>query len=445
MRQRFHSIYLALFAAVLFSPLTASSAGFDYHRETIPGGGVLLVKESRELPMVTIRVSISAGTRAEPPEKQGLANITAALLARGTRRRSSADIERLNDLLGGGIGMEAGRDFATATLRVLTKDIERGMDLLADALRRPSFPKKEVEKTRRQIIGQFRRRKDRPSHLADVALRKRIFGVHPYGRMVSGTPESVQKIKRADIRTFYRNWYGMKGAIFVFVGDISTARAREIVLANFKGWRAGKAKLPDISLESPPNRFIVEKIDRTLTQTTVLIGNRSLKRKHPDFYAARVMNYILAGGGFESRILNNIREEKGLVYAAYSYFAAGMDTGHWRLVLQTKNESANEAIAESLAEIRRMQEKGVTEKELADAKAFITGNFATRFLSSGRIAGYMLAIERLGFPSDYAFRYLERIRAVTKEQVQEAAKKYIHPDAAILAVVGNLSEAKLKY
>jgi zinc protease len=157
------------------------------------------------------------------------------------------------------------------------------------------------------------------------------------------------------------------------------------------------------------------------------------------------MNYILGGGGFESRITKNIREEKGLVYSAYSYFAAGLDTGHWRLMLQTKNRSANEAITESISEIRRMQEEGVSEEELNEAKAFITGNFATRFQSSSRIAGYILAVERLGFPPTYADTYLDLIRAVTKEQVQAAAKKHIRLDEAVLTVVGNLEEAKLEY
>ena len=122
------------------------------------------------------------------------------------------------------------------------------------------------------------------------------------------------------------------------------------------------------------------------------MGNRSLKRTNPDFYAARVMNYILGGGGFSSRIMENLREEKGLVYSVYSYFAAGRHAGHWLLILQTKNKSANEAIKEAIAEVKRIKEKGVSDKELQDAKDFITGNFATRFGSSGRIANYILAV-----------------------------------------------------
>jgi len=189
----------------------------------------------------------------------------------------------------------------------------------------------------------------------------------------------------------------------------------------------------------------VIKLDRPLKQSTIILGNQSLTRKHPDFYAARVMNYILGGGGFESRLMTNLREEKGLVYSVYSYFDAGIHAGHWRLILQTKNESANQAIQESIAEVRRMQESGATEKELQEAKDYITGSFATRLASSSQIAEYILSVEQLGFPPDYADLYLGKIRAVAREQIQEAARKYIRLEEAVLAAVGNLAEADLKY
>jgi zinc protease len=237
----------------------------------------------------------------------------------------------------------------------------------------------------------------------------------------------------------------MKGAIFVFVGDISLQRAREIVLSHFRGWEAKGGKTAEPPLPPAPKRLTVVKVDRPLAQATVFLGNRSLTRKDPDFYAARVMNYVLGGGGFESWLMNNLREEKGLVYSVYSAFESDVNSGLWRLVLQTKNESANQAIEESMAEVRRMKEQGISEKQLEEAKAFITGNFATQFSSSARIASYILSVERLGFGPDYADRYPELIRAVTREQVQEAARKHINLDEAVLAVVGNMAKADLKH
>jgi zinc protease len=443
------SIFLAAGAIVisLAVSLPASAAVLTYDREELPGGAVLLVKESHELPIVTIRVSFPGGTRYEPLDKQGLASLTAGMLTRGTRRRNASTIEKLNDRTGGGAGASAGRDFSTASIRLLTRDLERGMDLLADILRRPTFPRKELGKMKTRTLGGLQRKKDRPGHLADRAFRGRLFGSHPYGRQVEGTPETIKKIRRRDLLKFHRQRYGMKGAIFIFVGDISLARARGIVMGHFGGWRSrpGPSPAEPAGSGEAKDKMAIIKIDRPFKQATVLLGNRSISRRHKDFYAARVMNYILGGGSFESRITRNIREEKGLVYSAYCYFAAGMDTGHWRLSLQTKNASANQAIAESIVEIRKIQDEGVSDRELSEAKAFITGNFATRFQSSSRIAEYILAVERLGFGPGYADEYLGLIRAVTKEQVQEAAKKHIRLDEAVLTVVGNLDEAKLEY
>ncbi len=432
-------------AALLLLPALAGAAVITYEREELPGGGVLLVKESRQLPMVRSTVSIPSGARHESPEQAGLANLASALLTRGTKTRSASDIEKLNDALGGGVGVEAGRARAEVSMRVLTRDLDEGISLLSDVLKNPTFPAEEMEKTKRRIVGGLRRQRERPGHLANKALRKSLFGKTPYGRMVEGTEASIKKLRREDLVRFHRKWYGMKGAIFVFVGDISLKRARELVLARFKGWRAEGGKIPEATPPEAPKKMQVVKIDRPLSQTTVMLGNRSLKRTNPDFYAARVMNYILGGGGFSSRIMDNLREEKGLVYSAYSYFAAGRHAGHWRLMLQTKNKSVNEAIKEAIAEVKRIQEKGVSEEELQDAKDFITGNFATRFGSSGRIANYILAVEILGFSPGYADEYLKKIRAVTKEQILAAARKYIKLDESTLAVVGNLGEAKLAY
>ena len=442
---RLHRILWTLAVAVFLLPALAGAAVITYERAELPGGGVLLVKQSGQLPMVRIVVSIPAGARHEAPEAAGLANLTAALLTRGTKTRSASDIEKTNDTLGGGVGVEAGRARAEVSMRVLTRDLEEGLSLLGDVLRNPTFPAEEIGKTKRRIVGGLRRQRERPRYLANKAFLKSLYGDTPHGRLVEGTEESIKKLGREDIVRFHRKWYGMKGAIFVFVGDVSLGRARELVLARFQGWRAEGGEIPEATTPAAPKKMQVVKIDRPVTQTTVMLGNRSLKRTHPDIYAARVMNYILGGGGFSSRIMDNLREEKGLVYSVYSYFASGRFAGHWRLVLQTKNKSANEAIKEAIGEVKRIQEKGVSEEELQDAKDFITGNFATRFGSSGRIANYILAVELLGFSPGYADEYLKKIRAVTREQILAAARKYIRLDASTLAVVGNLGEAKLAF
>ncbi len=435
----------ALAAALLLLPAQAGADAISYEREELPGGAVLLVKENRQLPMVRIAVSLPAGARHEAPAQAGLANLTASLLTRGTKNRSASDVEKTNDALGGGVEVSASRERAQASMRVLTRDLEEGVALLGDVLRNPTFPAEEIEKTKRRIVGALRQRRERPRHVANRAFRKSLYGHSPYGRMPEGSEESLRKLGREDLLRFHRTWYGMGGTVFVFVGDVSKAEARRLVLARFRGWRASGGALPAPPLPQAPEKMRVVKVDLPLSQTTVILGNRSLRRTHPDFYAARVMNYILGGGGFSSRVMNNLREQKGLVYSVYSYFASSAHAGHWRLVLQTKNESANEAIAEALREVRRIQKEGVSAEELRAAKDFITGNFATRFGSSSRIANYMLAVELLGFSPGYAEEYLQKIRAVTKEQIRAAAGKYIRLTESTLTVVGNLGKANLSY
>ena len=438
-------VFLTLAAALLLTPALSGATILAYERETLPGGAVLLVKENRQLPMVRIAVSIPAGARHETPARAGLANLTAALLTRGTKTRSAADVEKTNDALGGGVSVEAGRARATASLRALTRDLETGLSLLGDALRNPVFPAGELEKTKKRILGALRQKRERPGHLADRAFRERLYGETPDGRMVEGTEESIRKLRREDVAAFHEKWYGLEGTIFVFAGDVSLERARALVLARFGGWRARGGKIPGTAPPAPPRGMEVVRIDRPLSQTTVILGSRALRRTHPDFYAARVMNYILGGDSTASRISANLRGEKGLVYSVYSYFASRKRSGHWRLALKTKNRSANEAIRESLKEIRRLREDGVSDAELQDAKDFITGNFATRFGSSSRVSNYMLAVELLGFPPGYADEYVKKIRAVTKAQVLAAARKHIRLDESALVAVGNMSEAKISY
>ena len=167
------------------------------------------------------------------------------------------------------------------------------------------------------------------------------------------------------------------------------------------------------------------------------MGNRSIKRIDPNFHTARIMNYILGGGGFESRILKNLRERRGLVYSAYSYFASGIENGYWVLALQTKNKNTKLAVSEALSEIKKLKKFGVTIEELNDAKSYLIGSFATKFDSSGRIADYILAIERLGFSKNYPEVYLNKIKSVTLQQVKDAAKKYIKQNHFVITEVGN--------
>jgi zinc protease len=189
----------------------------------------------------------------------------------------------------------------------------------------------------------------------------------------------------------------------------------------------------------------VKKIDKHITQANIAMGNVGISRENPDFYACTIMNYILGGGGFTSRLMDNIRDNKGLAYDVHSGFTPQKEPGAFTVTIQTKNESANEVIAETIKEIRRIQSELVTEKELSDAKAYLTGSFPLRMDTSAKIAGMLTSIEMYNLGLDYPQRYPSLINAVSREDVRRVAKKYLYPDRMVVVVVADLEKAKLKF
>ena len=191
--------------------------------------------------------------------------------------------------------------------------------------------------------------------------------------------------------------------------------------------------------------LVVKKIDKNIAQANIDMGHIGVSRENPDFYSVMVMNYILGGGGFSSRLMDNIRDNKGLAYDVHSGFAAEKETGAFEVSIQTKNESASEVIAETLKELKRIQAELVSEKELADAKAYLTGSFPLRMDTSSKIAGMLTSIEIYNLGLDYPQKYTSLINSITREDIQRVAKKYLHPDRLVIVVVANQEKAQLKY
>ncbi|MFQ5895443.1 MAG: M16 family metallopeptidase [Nitrospinota bacterium] len=420
-------------------------ASLRIEREVLPNGAVLLVSTQRALPMVVVNLAFRAGAVYEPPGQEGLAGLTASLLLRGTKRWSAGEAAREKDALGGEFGVDVGRELAWVSMRLLTRDLERGFAFLAEALLRPTFPEKEVVQMRQRALDTLQRLEERPSWLANRLFLRTLYGDHPYGRIVKGTRESLQKIGREEVAAFHRSRYGARGSVLALVGDISLARARALVMRHLGEWRPGRAPLERLPEPRPSSRFTVRKLHRPVAQSSIVLGNLGLRRDHPDFYAVRVMNYILGGGGFESRALRAIREERGLAYSVYSYFVGGLHGGFFHFGMQTRNPSANQAIDLALKEIRRIREEPVSERELADAKQFLTGNFPLRFSTNRRIAQLLTSVELFGLGLDYMERYPRLIGAVSRSEVQRVARKYLRPEQMVLAIVGNMEEAKLRY
>lgn len=435
------SIIISFF--VFFSFHTVSYA-LDVKRKVLDNGLVLLIVERHNLPVVKVDIGIKAGSLNEPAEKAGLASLTAGLLTEGTKNRTARQISEEIEFVGGSVGAGGGDDYVNASLSVLKKDVDLGFDILSDIILNPVFPEDEFEKKRERVKGSLKAKEEDPGFVASKKFKKAVFGDHPYGRIVIGNAESLDRIKREDLIEFHSSLYAPNNAIMAVVGDITYEEVERLIEKYFSKWRAKEIKTP--ALQKPgkakKRRTITENKD--LTQATVILGHIGVSRDHPDYYALSVMNYILGNGGFTSRLMQNIREEKGLVYSIYSLFAADKYGGSFQVSLQTKNESANTAIEEVLKEIGRMMNEPVADTELSDAKSFLTGSFPMRIETSARIAGFLVAVEYYGLGVSYIDDYPGYINSITREDVLRVAKKYLDTENYTLVVVADQEKASLR-
>lgn len=420
------------------------SDALDVKRQFLDNGLILLIVERHNLPVVKVSLGINAGNLMEPAEKAGLSSLVASLLTEGTTGRTSEQISESIEFVGGSIGASGGDDYNSVSLSVLKKDIDLGFDLLSDVIFNPVFPEDKFDKKKERIKGNLKASEEDPGFLASREFKKALFGSHPYGRLISGTAESIDNITREDLVEFHSTYYVPENSVMSVVGAVEPEEVEKLLEKYFSKWDMKKAARPSLPQVEAVRKRETIKIDKDLTQATIRLGHIGVSRDNPDYYAISVMNYILGGGGFASRLMQNIREEKGLVYDIHSYFSADRLGGSFQVGLQTKNESANTAIEEILKEIKAIRSIPVTDEELSDAKAFLTGSFPMRIETSSRIANFLVAVEFYGLGVSYIDDYPAYINKVSKEDVIRVAKKYLDPERFILVVVANQDKAGLK-
>jgi len=411
-------------------------------RKELDNGIRLLVIPQPHLPMVVVSALIDAGSRFDPNGKEGLANLTVSLLTEGTTKRSSAEIHDAVDFLGAKLSGGAGDDYASIGLTVLKKDLAPGFDLFSDVLLNPKFPKDEFARKRDEALAELESEEQNPGALADRAFRKALHQNGPYRAEPGGWKESVAKLALADVKSFYRSAYRPDRTIIVASGDVTIDEMTKLVKEKLGDWKGegAEAKLPPTS---PPPPSEVIRIDRAITQTNLIWGHAGTTRDNPDWYAIQVMNYILGGGGFSSRMMNSIRIEAGLAYSVASYFVPGKLPGSFQVVLQTKTASTGEALKRLRVEVEHIMEDEVTDEEIHSAKKYLTGSFPLRFDSDAEMVSFFSQIEFYGLGLDYPSRYDDLINSVTKADILRVAKKYLHPDEALLVLVGKQAEIDL--
>jgi zinc protease len=416
-------------------PLVYQMPGVE--RLELANGVRLYLKEDHELPLVRITAMFGVGTIDEPAEKIGLGQLyAAALRTGGAGSRPPADFDGELERLAIDLGVDVGSYATTCDMSVQAGDFEAGMALLADLLRRPRFDSRRVELARRQLVEQIRRQEDDPGFVAGRALHRALYGEHPLGR--TPTVPSVQAVTREDlIRRHDRHalpnelWLGISGDF-----DRETLMALlERLLGDWAPGDPAPQEIPPLPAEMPAR---VVAVNKDLPQTTILLGERGIDKNDPDLYALRVMNYILGGGDFNSRLMREVRSNRGLAYSVYSYFQVGRRLpGLFVAGCETRTSTVVEVVELMRRLMKEITEHPVSDAELRLAKDSLVNSFVFAFDNPHDIVTQTMRIDFYGYPADYLERYRERIAAVTADHVLAAARRHLHPDGQVVVLVGD--------
>ena len=418
------------------APLPLTAASFPpFQEETLPNGLRILVVENRKQPIVSLSLSFAAGGLFDPAGKEGLADMVAGLLTKGAGTRSAEEIAEAIEGAGGSLSAGAGSDFLSINATVLTPSLSLAFELLADVAAGPTFPEKEVGLLRTQTLSGLQVELSQPASLAERAVRKALYGEHPYG--ASSTPASVRAITRNDIVAFHRARVRPDGALLVLAGDVSLTEVRRLAARSLRPWISPPTPTPtvlDPPARSRPELVLVHRPGSV--QSNILIGNLTFAPNDPRWYAATVANKVL-GGGADSRLFMILREQKSWTYGAYSDLLRRRGTGAFIASAEVRTEVTDSALGEMLTQLRRIGTEPVPAEEFEAAKGSLVGSYPLSIETAEQVAGEVANARLYGLAPDYVQTYRVRLGAITTEQAQAAAKTVIRPDQGVTVVVGD--------
>lgn len=421
----------------------AAGRSLSVERHVLDNGLKVLLVENPAVPAVSMNVTVAAGSRYEPEEKAGLSGLVGRVLDEGTEHRTSFEIAEAIESVGGAIETEGSYERIVVAEAVLKKDFDLGLELMADLLRCPSFPQEYVEKERERLLAQIRSAKDRPQTVAGWEFSELVYGKHPLHRPAHGYPETVEKITRDDLVDFHRQYFVPNNAIVSVVGDFRIDEVLTKLKHALGRWREGRVVFADFPKPPRPSGVRRKFITMPAEQVNILLGHLGIERANPDYYTLQVLDTILGGGaGFTARIPQKLRDELGLAYStsASITMTAGLDPGRFFAFIGTSPVNMRRAIDGLLAEIRRIIEEPVTDQELRDAKAYLTGSFVFAFESNAQIARFLSNAELYGLGFDYIEKYPGYINGVTVEELARVAREYLSFENYTLVVVGPIDE-----
>jgi zinc protease len=422
---------------VIGAPSAARVGRPDHRRWVLDNGLPVLAIPNPRIPAVVFSLLIRGGAACDG-RRAGNASLTAGLLNKGTRRRSAEELALAIESLGASYSSTTGWDSHQVTLMGLSEDAGTLLDLLAEIVREPVFSAGEFETLRARRLHAVTRALDQPSTMADWTFESRLFQGHPYGHPLSGTVRSLSRLAGTDPEAHHHATFRPGEAILAAAGDLDPDWLARRVESVFASWPAVEAVAPvSAPPPAPAGRRVLLVHRDDLTQAQIRWGHLGLERGHPDYDTVRVMNDVLGGGGFSSRLMQRIRSEKGLTYGIHSSFEVRLWPGPFCISSFTPPESVTEILEEIESLVRRYREAGPTDDELRATRSRFVGGYPLQFETPAQVASRLLEIERFELPADTIETYQDRIESVEVDDVRRVAKSFLHPEQATIVVVGN--------
>lgn len=400
------------------------------------------VMEYHELPLVDLHVVIAAGAAQDPAGKEGLADLVAGLLRKGAAARSAQEVAEAVDFVGGSLEASADPDGTRVTAEFMVKDLDLGLELLGDALMRPAFTTEEIERLKGETIAELKAARENPSLLASRRFLQILYGDHPYAHPTPGYEESVASITPEDVHRFYKGNYTPDAAIVVAVGDFKAEEMFAKLEKTMGPWTGRAAAPAPLPAPAPPRARSIHLINKPdQTQSQIRIGGIGIKRTDPDYPAVQVANTIL-GGGFTSRLVEEIRVNRGLSYGVSSRFIPLVHEGPFMIVTFTKNATTLETTKVALQLLEKFRKDGPTEEEVDKARRYLRGNFAIGHQSPDSMAAVLAEMAFFDLPRDYYDTYLDRIAAVGVDDVKRVATAKFPFEHLSIVVLGQAAAVK---
>jgi len=405
--------------------------------QTSTGSEVYFV-ENHDLPIVDLSVNFAAGSAHDTAEKSGVAGITKYMMTLGADGMTDEVIANKMADIGAILSGDFDADRAGFKLRTLSSTREQtlALEVFTKVLQKPDFPEAVLAREKARIISGLQEAETQPESISNKAFMKAMYGTHPYSLDESGEVDTVAKIKREDLQNFYSQYYGAKGAVIAMIGDLTREQANKIA-ENISSGMPKSVAIAPIPPVAYPTKAIEQRIVHPASQSHILLGYPGIKRGDPDLFPLYVGNYILGGGGFVSRLTEEVREKRGLVYSVYSYFMPMAELGPFQIGLQTKKDQADDALKLVRETLDKFLKDGVTESELKAAKANIIGGFPMRIDSNGKILDYLAVIGFYKLPLSYLDDYNAKVASVTTAQIKEAFNRRLKADNFVTIIVGD--------